>query len=76
MRMMTALLAAMAFLSVAATATADPGDGRYDNTFMKDFIMDAPWRVIDAQTPIPLTIILKDCDDDIAALQGKMLLLK
>ncbi len=37
---------------------------RYDNTFAKDFIMDAPWRVIDANTPIPLSIVLKDCDDD------------
>ncbi len=36
----------------------------YDNTFAKDFIMDAPWRVIDAQTAIPLTIVLKDCDAD------------
>ncbi len=26
--------------------------------------MDAPWRVVDAQTPIPLTIVLKDCDAD------------
>ena len=42
---------------------------RYDNTYAKDFIMDAPWRVVDAQTPIPITIILKDCDvDDIREL--------
>ena len=54
----------MAFLSVAGTVTADPGDDRYDNTFMKDFIMDAPWRVTDLATAIPLTIILKDCDAD------------
>jgi hypothetical protein len=41
----------------------------YDNTYAKDFIMDAPWRVIDANTAIPLTIILKDCDvDDIREL--------
>jgi len=26
--------------------------------------MDAPWRVIDAGTPIPITIVLKDCDVD------------
>ena len=37
---------------------------RYDNTFRKDFIMDAPWRIEDAQAAIPLTIILKDCDTD------------
>ena len=36
----------------------------YENTYAKDFIMDAPWRVADAQTAIPLTIILKDCDAD------------
>jgi hypothetical protein len=42
---------------------------KYDNTFAKDFIMDAPWRVIDAGTAIPVTIILKDCDvDDIREL--------
>ena len=42
---------------------------RYDNTFAKDFIMDAPWRVIDENTAIPVTIILKDCDvDDIREL--------
>lgn len=64
MRMVTALLAAMVFLSVSGTVSADPGDERYDNTFMKDFIMDAPWRVTDATTAIPLTIILKDCDAD------------
>jgi hypothetical protein len=42
---------------------------RYDNTYAKDFIMDAPWRVQDVETPIPLTIVLKDCDvDDIREL--------
>jgi len=41
----------------------------YDNTYAKDFIMDAPWRVIDGETAIPITIILKDCDvDDIREL--------
>ena len=64
MRMMAALLTAVVFLSATGTASADPGDERYDNTFMKDFIMDAPWRVTDATTAIPLTIILKDCDAD------------
>jgi len=64
MRMMAALLMAVAFLSSTGMASADPGDDRYDNTFMKDFMMDAPWRVTDATTAIPLTIILKDCDAD------------
>jgi hypothetical protein len=42
---------------------------KYGNTYAKDFIMDAPWRVIDANTAIPVTIIIKDCDvDDIAEL--------
>jgi hypothetical protein len=36
----------------------------YENTYAKDFIMDVPWRVADASTTIPLTIILKDCDTD------------
>ncbi|MDP6670129.1 MAG: FlgD immunoglobulin-like domain containing protein [Candidatus Krumholzibacteria bacterium] len=46
----------------------DDGE-RYDNTWFKDFMMDAPWRVIDEDTPIPLTVILKDCDmDDIREL--------
>jgi hypothetical protein len=34
------------------------------NTYHKDFVMDAPWRVRDANTPIPLVILLKDCDTD------------
>jgi hypothetical protein len=57
-RLMPIMLVLLA-LTTAATA-AD----KYENTLAKDFIMDAPWRVIDAQTPIPLTVILKDCDDD------------
>ncbi len=61
MRMVTVLLATLAFLLAAVPASADE---RYDNTFMKDFIMDAPWRVTDATTAIPLTIIFKDCDAD------------
>jgi hypothetical protein len=36
----------------------------YDNSFHKDFVMDAPWRVQDAQQAIPITIVLKDCDTD------------
>jgi len=47
-------------LLASVTIAAD----KYENTLAKDFIMDAPWRVIDAQTPIPLTVILKDCDVD------------
>ncbi|MBP6876127.1 MAG: hypothetical protein KBD56_08660 [Candidatus Eisenbacteria bacterium] len=44
---------------------AEPGGGlRYANTYAKDFVMDAPWRVKDAQTPIPIVIVLKDCDTD------------
>ena len=52
----------------AAQTSADDSLA-YDNTYAKDFIMDAPWRVIDASTAIPVTVILKDCDvDDIAEL--------
>ena len=54
-------LTIMVLLVLAAGAAASD---KYENTLAKDFIMDAPWRVIDAQTPIPLTIILKDCDVD------------
>ena len=64
MRRVAAATIVLAFLAFAAQASADPDDDRYDNTFMKDFIMDAPWRVTDATTAIPLTIILKDCDTD------------
>lgn len=66
-----ALLAAALFLPAGASIPAAPPQhaaaavsGRYDNTFMKDFIMDAPWRVRSAETAIPLTVILKDCDTD------------
>ncbi|MFH1143720.1 MAG: FlgD immunoglobulin-like domain containing protein [Candidatus Eisenbacteria bacterium] len=48
--------------------SAPPAE-RYDNTYAKDFLMDAPWRVEGAQTTIPLVVILKDCDvDDIREL--------
>ncbi len=47
---------------VVLSVTANATDQKYDNTFAKDFMMDAPWRVQDSQTAIPLTIILKDCD--------------
>jgi hypothetical protein len=51
------------------TSSADPPADRYENTFQKDFVMDAPWRVGDTATPIPVTIVLKDCDtNDIAEL--------
>jgi len=55
----------------AAWAHIDPSDPRYENTIAKDFIMDAPWRVMDADTPIPVTIIIKDCDvDDVRELHS------
>ncbi len=68
-----ALVSTFALGAAAAfTAPLDPADDpgpRYDNTYAKDFIMDAPWRVVDANTPIPITVILKDCDaDDISEL--------
>jgi len=59
------LIALLATLGTpAALAHIDPEDPRYENTFAKDFIMDAPWRVVDANTPIPVTVIIKDCDVD------------
>lgn len=52
-------------LTLLAVASHTVGaDDRYDNTFRKDFVMDAPWRVADEHTAIPVTIILKDCDTD------------
>ncbi len=56
--------ALVAALALFCTASPPSAGERYDNTFMKDFIMDAPWRVTDATTAIPLTIVLKDCDTD------------
>ena len=53
-----------ALLLLLLLPAALAGAERYENTFAKDFIMDAPWRVSDAQTPIPLTVVLKDCDED------------
>jgi hypothetical protein len=61
MKRFAAFLAIGVVLACAAVAGAHP---RHENTFMKDFVMDAPWRVTDASTAIPLTIILKDCDTD------------
>ena len=59
------LIATLALTALLAPSlAAAQSDGRYENTFQKDFIMDAPWRVKDAATAIPLTIILKDCDMD------------
>jgi FlgD Ig-like domain len=49
---------------VAHIEPVDPTDANYENTLAKDFIMDAPWRVVDAQTTIPVTVIIKDCDVD------------
>jgi len=59
---LTILVAAA--LSAALPPQAASAQDRYDNTWMKDFMMDAPWRVRDTGTAIPLTIILKDCDAD------------
>ncbi|MFH1679009.1 MAG: FlgD immunoglobulin-like domain containing protein [Candidatus Eisenbacteria bacterium] len=66
-RSLPRILASLACLAVFSSAAG--ADTRYDNTYAKDFITDAPWRVVDAQTPIPITIVLKDCDvDDIREL--------
>ncbi len=60
-------LAVSASAGRAGTGAAEGSD--YDNTYAKDFIMDAPWRVLDGDSPIPIVIILKDCDvDDIREL--------
>ncbi len=54
--------APVAVVAVALAALILPGparaqsEGRYENTYQKDFVMDAPWRVRDASTPIPVTI--------------------
>ncbi len=50
--------------AAAARAHIDPNAPVYENTYAKDFIMDAPWRVVDANTTIPVTVIIKDCDVD------------
>jgi hypothetical protein len=72
MKVMRAPLHVSIFL-LALAIPIRPGpaaaDTEYDNTYAKDFITDAPWRVVDADTPIPITIVLKDCDvDDIREL--------
>ena len=51
-------------LLAAAGAWPVADSSAHVNTFHKDFVMDAPWRVRDAGTPIPLVILLKDCDTD------------
>lgn len=57
--------AAILMLGLPPSLTwSHPSDTAYDNTLAKDFIMDAPWRVIDSNTTIPITIVLKDCDVD------------
>ncbi|MFH1279390.1 MAG: hypothetical protein ABIK65_13545 [Candidatus Eisenbacteria bacterium] len=61
----------ISFVPLLAALFASPafGDGQYENTYAKDFIADAPWRVTDEATPIPVTVVLKDCDvDDIREL--------
>jgi hypothetical protein len=69
-----ARLAAAAAVALAIPTAPPPSPSgvatRYQNTWAKDFIMDAPWRVVDAATPIPLLVVLKDCEaDEIAALR-------
>lgn len=54
------VVAMSCMLGQAALADSD----RYDNTFYKDFMMDAPWRVVDEDAAIPLTMVIKDCDSD------------
>jgi len=62
--MTRAAVAATLIIAIVCGSSPALADERYDNTFMKDFIMDAPWRVTDAATAFPLTIVLKDCDAD------------
>ena len=62
--LLLALIALPAGAHPQSRRTATPDSLKYDNTFAKDFIMDAPWRVIDTGTAFPVTIILKDCDTD------------
>lgn len=64
---LVAIFGALAYADAAhAERVPDPGAPApaYDNTLAKDFIMDAPWRVVDANTPIPISIVIKDCDVD------------
>ncbi len=63
--------AAVAAGERAGRPPSAPGDEPpYQNTWAKDIVMDAPWRVVDAATPIPILVALKDCgDDEIAALR-------
>ncbi|MHB8080219.1 MAG: hypothetical protein ACYDIE_13305, partial [Candidatus Krumholzibacteriia bacterium] len=67
-------LAAATAVALGLPGAAPPSPSavapRYPNTWAKDFVMDAPWRVADAATPIPLLIALKDCgEDELAALR-------
>jgi len=62
-RAAAALALVTAVLLAPAVARAGDG-GRYENSYHKDFVMDAPWMVKSASTPIPITVILKDCDTD------------
>ncbi len=62
-RFLLALFCVVAMTCMLGQAALADG-GRYENTFHKDFMMDAPWRVVDANTAIPITILLKDCDTD------------
>lgn len=65
MTVRAALLFSVIAASILSPERATPDDDtRYDNTYHKDFIMDAPWRVRSVSTAIPITVILKDCDTD------------
>ncbi len=68
-RLATAVVVALALPGAAPPSPSDVAQ-RYQNTWAKDFVMDAPWRVVNATTPIPLLVVLKDCEaDEIAALR-------
>ncbi len=69
-----ARLAAAAAVALGLPGAAPPSPPgvtqRYQNSWAKDFVMDAPWRVADAATPIPLLVAIKDCEgDELAALR-------
>lgn len=59
---------ALCLMTLLAPSSAS-GEEQYENTYAKDFVADAPWRVTDLSTPVPVTVVLKDCDvDDIREL--------
>ncbi|MFH1845908.1 MAG: hypothetical protein ABIF77_22215, partial [bacterium] len=62
--LLLAVLVGFSFQPAVVAAAPPETSEKYENTFAKDFVMDAPWRVVDAGTEIPITIIIKDCDED------------